>query len=50
MKVQKGFTLIELVLVIVIWGILATTAVPKFMDLQRDAHISAAQGLMASLT
>lgn len=39
MKVEnsKGFTLIELVAVIVILGILAATAAPKFMDLQSDA-------------
>ncbi len=34
MSKQKGFTLIELVVVIVILGILAVTAAPKFMNLQ----------------
>ena len=38
---QKGFTLIELVIVIL--GILSVTAVTKFINLQRDARISALQ-------
>ncbi len=49
MKKQNGFTLIELVVVIVILAILAATAAPKFMDLQKDARISAAQGLVGAL-
>lgn len=37
---SKGFTLIELVFVIVVLGIIAVTAVPKFMSLSKDARVS----------
>ncbi|GJB29870.1 hypothetical protein KAM366_30670 [Aeromonas caviae] len=49
MKKQSGFTLIELVIVIIILGILAVTAAPKFLNLQDDARYSAAQGVQAAL-
>jgi MSHA pilin protein MshA len=46
---QAGFTLIELVVVIVILGILAATAAPKFIDLTADAKKSVIQGLQGNV-
>jgi len=46
---QQGFTLIELVVVIVILGILAVTAAPKFINLQDDAHTGTLNAIKASM-
>ncbi|TWX49195.1 type II secretion system protein [Colwellia hornerae] len=46
---QAGFTLIELVIVIVILGILAATAAPKFIDLTGDARSSVVEAVKGSL-
>ena len=48
MNKQSGFTLIELVMVIVILGILAATALPKFADLSGQAEQAAADGVFGA--
>lgn len=49
MQKQQGFTLIELVLVIIILGVLSATAMPKFINLQNDARKSTLDGMKAAL-
>lgn len=49
MKNEKGFTLIEIIAVLVILGILAAVAIPRFFNLQDEARNKAAEGAVAAL-
>ena len=49
-KAQRGFTLIELVVVIVLLGILGVTALARFQDLSTDAQNAANQGVASELS
>ena len=48
-KQQSGFTLIELVIVIVILGLLAATALPRFSNLTQSARVASLNGVAGSL-
>lgn len=49
-KKNNGFTLIELIIVIVILAVLASTAIPKFIDIKGDANLATVKGTAGALS
>lgn len=49
LKNSKGFTLIELIIIIIILGIISAVAIPKYIDMKTDAQKGTAKGILGAL-